>query len=190
LDNDNLKSCDVVSGIGCITDEEKKELVKEKGYEEKIFDKSCTICRLFGSPYLGSKVFIKDLTVDKATFQNIEVRDFVAIDRDTLTAKEGGKFDAEVVPAGTQFDLEIVVENPVPYELGLLCAGFELFTDGQTRIGGMTSRGLGRVEITINENIKEIKPENILQKEDQSKKFSGLRETWDEALTKKINGGE
>lgn len=205
LDNDNLKSCEVVSGKSCITidnkgdepleikddwiyinEKKKKELVEKGIFETFIFSNSCDICRLFGSPFLGSKIFIKDLTVDKETFYNIEVRDFVAIDRDTLTAKDKGKFDAEIVPAGTRFDLEIVVENPEPYELGLLCAGFDLFDDGQIMIGGMTSRGLGRVEIKIDENIKVINRENILQKTDQYQNYSTLRAAWNTGLADKI----
>jgi|GEM_PF-242138 len=172
----SLRSCDVVSEAACIRLEkkyneeviecwqddsiiasEKKKTLLDKNnrqYETFIFNHSCPICRLFGSPFLGSKLFFKDLRARADTFSRIEIRDFVAIERDTETAKHQGKFDAEVVPVGTEFDIEIVAENPEDYELGLLFTGFDMLNNGEAMLGGLTSRGLGRVEIRWNEIVK------------------------------------
>lgn len=173
--HENLWACDVVSGEACISEDEKKGMIEEKQFEQAIFDNSCTICRLFGSPFLGSKLFVKDLYLglndsgEPAAFTQVEDRDFVAIHRDTGTAKHQGKFDAEIVPAGTVFDFEILVENPEDYELGLLFTGFDLFNEGHALLGGLASRGMGRIRIDL-ENIDKITSEMLLGKKDERKK--------------------
>ncbi len=118
---------------------------------EVAWQHSCSICRLFGNNELGGRVLFADLPLvqqDDDTVP-IEVRDSVAIERDSLTARDGGKYDYEVVPAGTRFKLEIVLDNPDPLSTGLLVAGIEAFKEGHARIGGFASRGLGRVDITV-----------------------------------------
>lgn len=190
-------SCDMVSGKGCVEltekdetletlrpeDEQKKSvLLGENRFEQFIYDHSCSICRLFGSPFLGGKVFYKDLQLKRdaegtpKAFSQIEVRDFVAIDRDTGTAKHKGKFDAEIVPIGTRFDLEIVVENPDDHELGLLFVGFDLFNEGNSRIGGMGSRGLGRVFIDLS-SVEKITPQTFFGKGSEQVDIAELRKT-------------
>lgn len=174
LQHKELWSCDQVSGTPCISNKRREELLakaaknkqeqKPDTFAEDIESESCGTCKLFGSPLMASKVYIKDIKdmrVDREHFARIEVRDYVAIDRDTLTAKDAGKFDAEVVPVGSQFDLEIVVENPEQYELGLLFTGFEMFNEGLAMLGGKTSRGLGRVKIELS-SVEELNPKSFL----------------------------
>lgn len=110
---------------------------------------SCTVCRLFGSPWLASKVKVADLYLreGESWLGRVEVRDGVAIDRDTETASGGRKYDFEVVPRETAFDLYVRVDNASNEELGLLFLGLREFTSGGAWIGGNTSRGLGLVQI-------------------------------------------
>ena len=54
----------------------------------------------------------------------------------------------EVVSPGTAFMIEIFVENPRPWLLGLLAMGFDQISEGFTALGGFTSRGLGRVSLS------------------------------------------
>ena len=49
-----------------------------------------------------------------------ELRDGVAIDRDSEKAIDGLKYDFEVVPASAAFDLEITLENATPQDLQLI----------------------------------------------------------------------
>jgi CRISPR/Cas system CSM-associated protein Csm3 (group 7 of RAMP superfamily) len=105
------------------------------------------VCKVFGSPWIASKVKVKDLYLKSPWFGQFEVRDGVAIDRDTETAAEGKKFDYEAVPKGTEFDLEIVAENIEDEELGLLFVGLNEFKNGSATLGGNTSRGLGTVSV-------------------------------------------
>jgi CRISPR-associated RAMP protein (TIGR02581 family) len=130
-----------------------------------LWTKSCWICRLFGSSWLASKVQILDMPVvaEKWIPESLMVRDGVVIDRESETAATRGKFDFEAVPAGTEFKLEILVENPEDYELGLLMLGFDLFSDGFALLGGNTSRGLGRIQIELSD-IVDVSAEDLLAK--------------------------
>jgi CRISPR/Cas system CSM-associated protein Csm3 (group 7 of RAMP superfamily) len=71
----------------------------------------------------------------------------VAIDRDLRTVYKSQKYDFEVVSPGARFRLEVFIENPQPWLMGLLVLGFDQIKDGFTAIGGFTSRGLGRVDV-------------------------------------------
>jgi CRISPR/Cas system CSM-associated protein Csm3 (group 7 of RAMP superfamily) len=92
-------------------------------------------------------VQVRDLPVDhERWFDQYQVRSGVAIDRDTETAGAGLLYDYEVVPAGTRFDCQIVVENVEPWQLGMLWLGLQPFIAGQAAVGGFRSRGLGQVQ--------------------------------------------
>lgn len=132
----------------CISSKRMAELkahVKDdKGLAEDIWKEACLACRTFGSPWLASHVKVKDLGVDEVTwFEQFQVRDGVAIDRDKGTVAGKKLYDYEVVPAGACFKLEIVVENAEPWQLGMLWLGLQPFFQGNAAVGGFTSRGLG-----------------------------------------------
>src|SRR6266705_5663978 len=77
----------------------------------------------------------------------LEVRDGVAIDRDTEKAKDRLKYDFEVVPASTTFKLEILLENATKRDIQLLCVGLSEFVHGFGVVGGKRSRGLGVAQL-------------------------------------------
>lgn len=105
----------------------------------------CNTCKLFGSPFAASRVSIKDLYVPEKEGWNgvIQIRDGVAIDRDSEKARDRLKYDFEVVPASATFDLDIMLENGTPEDIQLLSAGLSEFMAGSAVIGGKRSRGLG-----------------------------------------------
>lgn len=111
----------------------------------------CAVCRLFGSRIVASHSRFTDAILsaeDRAsTRPPVELRDGVAIGRDLRVAHDKGKYDFEVVSPGTRFELEVFVENPRPWLMGLLVIGFDQIADGFTALGGFTSRGLGRVAL-------------------------------------------
>lgn len=106
---------------------------------------SCRTCRVFGAPWLAGKLLVKDLLLESAWEDLVEpgMRDGVAIARDKGSAAPKRKFAYEVVPAGTSFDVEIIVENGSDAELGLAWLGLIAFQNGQILLGGARSRGLG-----------------------------------------------
>jgi len=135
-------------------EEESKEngRINEKKLTEKILEKSCTACILFGSNELASKVYIKDaFLADNNYLVKTEIRDGVAIDRDTGTTKPGAKFDYEIVPAGSSFKFEAILENVDALEVGLFGLILKLWERGEIAIGGKISAGLGWGKL---ENIK------------------------------------
>lgn len=111
----------------------------------QVWERSCRVCRVFGSAWLASRVRIADLHPDKTKPIRIERRDGVAIHREKETVQH--KYDFETVPVGSTFVLCITAENLSPAEHGLLWMGLRELSDGAVLLGGFKGRGLGRVQL-------------------------------------------
>lgn len=153
-----LSSClldEGLSGSECFTglsfqrrklkNDEFKDLKKEDDKLSWLQDNACDTCRLFGSPLQASRIFFSDGILVQWD-NSLQIRDGVCIDRDSETARYGAKYDFEVVPAGTAFQTSIELDNPAEKELALVGAVLAEWESG-FRIGGFTSRGLGRVRL-------------------------------------------
>jgi CRISPR/Cas system CSM-associated protein Csm3 (group 7 of RAMP superfamily) len=105
----------------------------------------CDVCWLFGSPFSASRIFFQDGALADWC-DVIERRDGVVIDRDSERARDRLKYDFEVVPANTSFDIRIEVENPSEIELALIAIGLSEWQQG-IRLGGGVSRGLGQASL-------------------------------------------
>ncbi len=117
--------------------EREQELDKERGC-------LCHTCQLFGSHLAAARINVNELYVREDEWSGIiQIRDGVAIDRDSEKAKDRLKYDFEVVPAQAVFDLSITLENATPQDLQLICVGLSKFVHGFGTIGGKRSRGLG-----------------------------------------------
>ncbi len=111
-------------------------------------NRHCAVCRLLGSRVLASHVRISDAMLREYRGSSpVEQRDGVAIDRDLARVAGSKKYEFEVVAPGVIFDLEVFVENPKPWLMGLLMIGWDQIADGFSAIGGFSSRGLGRMEL-------------------------------------------
>ena len=113
---------------------------------EILDEELCDTCKLFGSPFSASKILFSDLYVDEWA-EATQVRDGVAIDRDSERAVPGLKYDYEVVSVGSTFKMEIALEGPSDTDLHLACMGLNEFASGMGGIGGMRSRGLGNCQV-------------------------------------------
>jgi CRISPR-associated RAMP protein (TIGR02581 family) len=143
-----LRSCDVIAGRYCV----ERELWRERNREAEILRRSCHVCLLFGGPHMAGKLSVADLMVDSGWEPHmIQVRDGVSLNRDTLTAESNRKFDFEIVPPGVRFVLSLGLDNPEDYEIGLLLRTLALFDEGFAFLGGKSSRGMGRVRISVEE---------------------------------------
>lgn len=156
-------SCNVLSDEeSCVEKEYKsiKTIYKDnpRKMAEKIYEKSCDVCRLFGNKHLSSKIQIKDMNIIGQT--DFERRDGVGIDRDSGTAYTGAKYNFEVVPAGSRFDFYMTAENLDNDQKKLFNLILQLLKNGDISIGGQTSRGLGQIRL-VDENITEINRDNI-----------------------------
>ncbi|MDM8525789.1 CRISPR-associated RAMP protein Csx7 [Desulfococcaceae bacterium HSG8] len=152
-----LKACLLdsdLSGVDCVSDETYrkrvyenfKKIKQEKKKLEWLEEHVCDVCRLFGSPLQASRIFFSDGALSEWG-RTLQVRDGVCIDRDTETARHGAKYDFEVVPRGAEFEITIEIENPEDNELALVGAALAEWENG-FRLGGFTSRGLGKVQFT------------------------------------------
>ena len=129
---------------------EKMQTLKEERNDQLILDNTCWVCQLFGSLWYASKLQIRDLYVEKDQwFGQYQQRDGVAIDRDTETAVGGHLYDFEVVPAGTPFEFQAIVDNTTDWQLGMLYIGLTAFRKGEITIGGGSSRGLGAIKLEL-----------------------------------------
>jgi CRISPR-associated RAMP protein (TIGR02581 family) len=170
VEEPNSLHCNVIKDdTRCVNNEMKRQILERKNEYKgcdpdlTIWQKSCWVCRMFGSPWIASRIQVRDMPVDKMTFMPewMMVRDGVVIDRETGTAASGGKYDFEVIPAQTRFNFEIMVENPSDAQLGLLALGFNFFNKGMALLGGKTARGLGRIQVMIHD-IEEQTADSIL----------------------------
>lgn len=143
-----------LSEINCVGDQEYFKKVNEefkaiKGEKNKLdwlSKHTCNICQLFGSPMQASRIFFSDGRLQKWQ-GGYQVRDGVVIDRDSGTARHGLKYDFEVAPRDTAFELFIEMENPTDMDLSLVGAVIAEWEAG-FRLGGFTSRGLGNTVLT------------------------------------------
>jgi len=104
----------------------------------------CQTCQLFGSPFAAARITVNDLyLINDEWSGTTQIRDGVAIDRDSETAKSGAKYDFEVVPSTTIFGLHLVIENATSQDLQLISIGLGEFVSGFGGVGGLRSRGLG-----------------------------------------------
>lgn len=127
-------------------------LETEQMFSNRLAENLCLICQVFGSPWLASHVRVADLPVEAgAGIGQFEVRNGVAIDRDKGTAASGMLYDYEVIPVGVPFTLNIVGENLLPWQAGLVWLGIRALAQGDLALGGFTSRGLGWVKLVASE---------------------------------------
>jgi CRISPR/Cas system CSM-associated protein Csm3 (group 7 of RAMP superfamily) len=123
------------------------------GHQENIEDCKCLICRLFGTAESGaSKIVVEDAyPTANIEFATAEYRDGVAIGRDTQTAREGAKYDQEIIPAGSTFDFELSLdlndEGSEEEMMKIIYVGLEELCSGRINIGGSTTLGLGRCRL-------------------------------------------
>lgn len=125
----------------CMKDHDTSKLNGPEAYT-----KSCYACRLFGNTALAARVKVGDLyPLDDDPLT--DVRHGVAIDRIT-GAVAHGPFDLETVTDG-EFTGTITLRNFTLGHLGLLAAALLDLGDGLVQLGYGKSRGMGRVEMTI-----------------------------------------
>ena len=179
-----LRSCDVIARRYCVPE----TLWRERNRDAEILRRSCDVCRLFGGPHVAGKLSVTDLMVDPLSWDPhlIQVRDGVSINRDTLTAESRRKFDFEVVPPGVRFVLSLVLDNPEDHEIGLLLRAIALFDEGFAFLGGKSSRGTGRVSISVQQIVRVDARRFLLGEPAHTETVD--RERYYEALRAKLEG--
>ncbi len=153
-----LKACmlnHAASGVKCVSDVQYYRKVRgeyqralRNGLDQRlqwIADNTYDVCKLFGSPVQAGRLWVSDGAL-KEWASIVQVRDGVVIDRDSQTAVDRLKYDYEVVPPGSRFEICIDLENPTDRDMALLGAPLFEWHAGSS-LGGFTSRGLGRFHL-------------------------------------------
>jgi len=142
-DKSPLWACDPFAKP-CI-EPKKAQIWLRQGDEQRVWDEACTACRIFGSPWLASRVAFKDAYLENYEDLPVvtQIRDGVGIDRDLGAARQGIKYDFEVVVPGARFGIEILTENLEDWELGLLLSVLRFWEEGHLALGGKVTRGPG-----------------------------------------------
>ncbi|MCB9765191.1 MAG: CRISPR-associated RAMP protein [Alphaproteobacteria bacterium] len=132
------------------TDEEERAWKREvdrlpvgeriRANRECLQSRLCQACATFGAPGLSAVIRFADALVEGA---RVSVRDGVGMSRDLGRAQDGLKYDFEVVEPGASIPLEIRFENAADWQVGLVLAVLDMIHEGEVRIGGFGSRGLG-----------------------------------------------
>ena len=112
----------------------------------EIYRNSCPICKIFGHTALKGRLSIQDSFPEQGV--KTEVRQGIAISRLTNAAVKGALFDMEVVVQG-EFYTEIFLENFEIWHLGIISLVLEGLNTGLLRIGFGKNRGLGQIEVSV-----------------------------------------
>lgn len=135
--------------LPAIEERMRKEMSKRTD-DAEILGESSLIDLTFGAPWVAGRLYFKDAMVrPDLWFGQFEVRNGVALNRDTEAVEHGLLYDYEVVPAGTRFAFELVLENGADWQLGLVLLALRPWERGEVQIGGFRSRGLGHVQLEI-----------------------------------------
>jgi CRISPR-associated RAMP protein (TIGR02581 family) len=135
----------------------------DQTFHNDVIDLSTLIELTFGAPWIAGRVFFKDAHVDETLwFDQWEVRNGVALNRDTETVEQGHLYNYEVVPAGVRFGFELLMENAEPWQLGMVLLALKPWERGEVQIGGFRSRGLGHVRLTnVERRFYELRRGNV-----------------------------
>lgn len=169
INGKTIRACDSSDQCPDLSGEERDKLIREctengrlngAKFAEKIFGRLCTACELFGSGDSASHVMIKDMPLSSEKIRT-ELRDGVAIDRDTGTARQRQLFNFEIVPVGTEFAFEAILENIEDWQVGLFGIVLKLWELGEIAIGGKTSIGMGFGKLK-NISVKLVNADNLI----------------------------
>ncbi|MBM4430336.1 MAG: hypothetical protein FJ026_08340, partial [Chloroflexi bacterium] len=118
------------------------------GYEA--YALACPICKVFGCSALAGRLKVSDFYwADKVPPPDpLRYRDSVGIDRATGAAREGAKFDYEVLEWG-RFAGTIVLRNFELWQVGLLAYLLDELNQGDLPVGFGRHRGLGHVHGSV-----------------------------------------
>ncbi|GFR35912.1 RAMP superfamily CRISPR-associated protein [Thermobrachium celere] len=147
---------------------------------KEIYDSLCDVCKLFGSNHFASKINISDAYIygDKA---HIDIRDGVAIDRDTLTAAEGKKYNFECVSAGTRFKFRMTFDNLEQDQVEIAKLIVDLLKNGEIKVGGKTSAGLGDIQLA-EYSVYRVDKDNLIdylkQETEEKRREQAFKEEW------------
>lgn len=135
---------------------DKYEYLKTKDGKDlpanEIYKLSSFTDQIFGNTSIASRLRIEDAHPDSSQPLRIEERNGVAIDRVFGSTIPGALFSYEVCTAG-EFKTKLHLKNFSLAQLGLIGLVLRDLNDGWFGLGFAKSRGLGTVEVKLNEAV-------------------------------------
>jgi len=131
----------------CVNREQAQVWLRDTENEHFVWENACTTCRIFGSPWLASRVSFKDAYLENPQDLPMitQIRDGVGIDRDLGAAKQKVKYDFEVVVPGTCFGIEILTRT---WRTGNWACCYQSCASGRRAISPWAARSpAGRVGV-------------------------------------------
>lgn len=142
---------------------DKYEYLKDKSSSD-IYKLSSFTDQIFGNTSIASRLRIEDAYPDKSIPLKLEERNGVAIDR-VFGSVAVGPFNYQVCTSG-QFRTKIHLKNFTLGQLGLIGLVLRDLNDGWFGLGFAKSRGLGTVEVKLNQAVVQY-PGCILSEDKQ-----------------------
>lgn len=137
-------------------------------------DKYCIICQIFGSPKIASIIFINDLTMDtELATESTEIRNGVTINRQRRVAEDQRLYFTETSRpnAGITFSGDVTLGCRITNtQIDLLRAGLNYIH----AIGTGKTRGLGWLQITLEDKAAETDSQEAAPMESDSEDFTEL----------------
>ena len=133
--------------------DERENKTKDERIAEFAEEELCDVCKLFGSTVYASRLIFEDAQPVGGEIHN-RIRDGVGIDRDTGAARDGAKFDYEVIEPsknGPFFGFKMVVENVNGQDKKIINLILGLLKHG-LYVGGKRAGGLGKIRLRETEN--------------------------------------
>ncbi|MCF4965760.1 RAMP superfamily CRISPR-associated protein [Nostoc sp. CMAA1605] len=130
---------------------DKYDYLKNVTSTSDIYKLSCFTDQIFGNTSIASRVRIEDAHPDSSQPLRIEERNGVAIDR-VFGSVAVGPFNYQVCTAG-EFKTKIHLKNFTLAQLGLIGLVLRDLNDGWFGLGFAKSRGLGTVEVKLNQAV-------------------------------------
>ncbi|KYC43954.1 CRISPR-associated protein [Scytonema hofmannii PCC 7110] len=154
----------------------KKQNQNDPNIGRKLYKFSSFTDQIFGNTAIASRVRIEDAHPDKAKSLKIEERNGVAIDRVFGSTIPGALFNYQVCTAG-EFKTKIHLKNFTLAQLGLIGLVLRDLNDGWFALGFAKSRGLGNVEVNLNQAIVQY-PGCVLSKDKRQIQAIGSQKQW------------
>ncbi|MBD2203829.1 CRISPR-associated protein [Calothrix sp. FACHB-1219] len=131
--------------------------------------------QIFGNTSIASRLRIEDAYPDKSQPLKIEERNGVAIDR-VFGSVAVGPFNYQVCTAG-EFKTKIHLKNFTLSQLGLIGLVLRDLDDGWFGLGFAKSRGLGTVQVKLNQAIVQY-PGCVLSEDKRQIQAMGSQKQW------------
>jgi CRISPR/Cas system CSM-associated protein Csm3 (group 7 of RAMP superfamily) len=153
----------------------KKHNQNDSNIGSNLYQLSSFTDQIFGNTSIASRLRIEDAYPDKSVPLKLEERNGVAIDR-VFGSVVVGPFNYQVCTSG-QFHTKIHLKNFTLGQLGLIGLVLRDLNDGWFGLGFAKSRGLGTVQVKLNQAV--VQYPGCQLKEGKIYSFGSDRKTWE-----------